>query len=312
MAFGFPPKHREEFKHGYGPEEFFALVAETADALNWGQYPATGNRWVILTKTTFLSWGEEVVVDFEEGVARIESHCSGTQMMDWGKNRRNVERFLAKFQELERTLTPEIIAEREAERQKFLNESEEETAAFLAANEKTSLLSLLKPMRGYLVTPLLMYLNVLVFVLMVASGVHFISPDADSLLNWGANWRPSTLDGQPWRLLTSCFLHFGIVHLLMNMYALVYIGRHLEPVIGSVRFLGSYLLAGVAGSLASLWFNEPTVSAGASGAIFGMYGVMLTLLTAGDKPRHLRNDFVSSIVLFIVYNIINGFLPNSG
>ena len=79
---------------------------------------------------------------------------------------------------------------------------------------------------------------------MAINGVNIMLPDNGSLLNWGANFRPMTLDGQWWRLLTNCFLHIGIFHLLMNMYALLYIGVLLEPLLGRTRFLSAYLLTG--------------------------------------------------------------------
>ncbi len=311
MAFGFPPKYRQDFAHTHSTDEFFSIAAEVAGALGWEHFPISETQGLMMTGGSFSSWGEEVVVELEGAVAHIESRCTGNQVMDWGKNRRNVERFLAKFQELEGAIPAETLARRAAERRASLD-NQELGVNQVARSMRVGLLSLLKPEKGYLVTPLLMHLNVLIFIIMVASGVHFMRPDAESLLAWGANFRPSTMDGQAWRLLSSCFLHFGLLHLLLNMYALVYIGRHLEPIIGSGRFLGGYLLAGVAASLASLLFNEFTVSAGASGAIFGMYGVMLAIMLAKCAPKHMRRDYIASIGIFVVYNLVNGFRPGSG
>ena len=141
---------------------------------------------------------------------------------------------------------------------------------------------------------------------MAITGVNIMLPDNESLLLWGANFRPVTLDGEWWRLISSCFLHIGIFHLLMNMYALLYIGLLLEPYLGKSRFLSAYLITGIAGSAASLYWNELTISAGASGAIFGMYGVFLAMLTTNLIEKSARKALLTSIAVFVGYNLLNG------
>ena len=101
-------------------------------------------------------------------------------------------------------------------------------------------LSALIPREGYFFTPILIDLNIAVFALMVLSGVSFTFPDAESLLKWGANYRQYTLGGQPWRLFTSMFLHFGIIHLAVNMYSLYSLGQMLERFIGKWRFISGF------------------------------------------------------------------------
>jgi rhomboid protease GluP len=147
---------------------------------------------------------------------------------------------------------------------------------------------------------------------MVFSGVHFLSPEADSLLQWGANHRSTTLAGETWRLLTSTFIHIGILHLVLNMYALHFIGILLEPYLGKVRFLAAYIMTGIVASIASIWWQDNTVSAGASGAIFGMYGVFLALLISNLLDKTLKQTMLSSILLFVGYNILYGIRPDSG
>ncbi|MCR6640595.1 MAG: rhomboid family intramembrane serine protease [Sporocytophaga sp.] len=115
-----------------------------------------------------------------------------------------------------------------------------------------------------------------------------------------------TLEGEWWRLITCCFLHIGIFHLLMNMYALLYIGVLLEPLLGRTRFITAYLLTGVTASITSLWWHDLTISAGASGAVFGMYGVFLALLTTNLIEKTARQTLLTSIAVFVGYNLING------
>ncbi|MCC3158284.1 rhomboid family intramembrane serine protease [Hymenobacter sp. 15J16-1T3B] len=172
-------------------------------------------------------------------------------------------------------------------------------------------LGLLRPRRGYVVTPVLIVACLLVFVLMAVNGANLMLPAGEDLLRWGADYGPLTLgEGQWWRLLSSAFVHIGIIHLLLNMYALLNIGLLLEPRIGPVRFGLAYLLAAVGGGLASLWWHDYTVSAGASGAIFGMYGVFLALLTTNVVEAEVRKELLGSITAFVGYNLLFGLAGN--
>lgn len=170
-------------------------------------------------------------------------------------------------------------------------------------------IGLLKPTKDYVFTPVIVYLNILIFVLMVLNGVHPIMPTVESLITWGGNLRGITLDGQQWRLLTSVFLHGGLLHLLFNMYALLYIGGLLETKFGKTRYLFAYIITGLFASIASISFYDNIVSVGASGAIFGMYGLFLALLTLKglNIPKESRKNLITSILFFIGYNLFYGF-----
>jgi len=170
-------------------------------------------------------------------------------------------------------------------------------------------LQLLMPNKDYLFTPIIIYLNILIFVLMAISGVHPISPSVESLINWGGNLREITLGGQPWRLFTSVFLHGGLFHLLLNMYALLHIGGLLESKFGKSNYLFVYISTGIFASIASICINDNIVSIGASGAIFGMYGLFLSMLFLKtlDIPQAHRKNLLSSILFFIGYNLFYGF-----
>jgi rhomboid protease GluP len=166
--------------------------------------------------------------------------------------------------------------------------------------------ALFVPRKGYMVTPILVDLNLAIFLVMAVSGVSLFAPTIQSLIDWGANIRSLTLDGQWWRLITNTFIHIGILHVLLNMYALLYIGVLLEPRLGSVRFIAAYLLTGIVASLTSLYWHPAVVSAGASGAIFGMYGVFLALLTTNFIDKTVRATLMTSIAIFVGYNLLNG------
>src|SRR3974377_1091446 len=124
-------------------------------------------------------------------------------------------------------------------------------------------------------THMIVGLNVLVFLAMVLSGVSPLNPTTEQLKHWGANWGPLSLGSQPWRILTSNYVHVGIVHLAFNMWCLWNLGQLAERILGRLNFVALYTICGLAGSLASLWLHPMVVGAGASGAIFGLAGASL-------------------------------------
>jgi membrane associated rhomboid family serine protease len=121
-----------------------------------------------------------------------------------------------------------------------------------------------------LVMPALFAVNLLVFVMMAGAGT-----EADALVSWGASFGPRTTNGEWWRLLSSLFVHTGLLQLVVNGAALVQLGLILERLVGHVTFAAVYVAAGVLASLVSLSDYPMAVSTGASGAIFGLYGLLL-------------------------------------
>jgi membrane associated rhomboid family serine protease len=162
------------------------------------------------------------------------------------------------------------------------------------------------------VTPAIVGVNVLVFVLMAAFGVSPVEPDIDAMIAWGADWGPRTAHGEPWRLLTSCFLHFGFVHIGLNMWVLWDAGRITERLFGNHAFLALYLLAGLGGSAVSLAWNPLVVSAGASGAVFGVYGALLAFVKGGGThlPKATLKRLQKSGIGFVIYNVGFGLLAS--
>jgi membrane associated rhomboid family serine protease len=154
-------------------------------------------------------------------------------------------------------------------------------------------------------------INVGVFVLMsLAGGFALTSVDPQVLLAFGA--KQNTLIAQQheyWRLITSIFIHIGIIHLFLNNYALWIIGQEIERIYGSARFVILYLTTGVVGSLGSYYFNPDATSAGASGSIFGLFGVMAAFAFRYRKeiPEFLSRDIKRRIIPIIAINLIFGF-----
>jgi len=136
-------------------------------------------------------------------------------------------------------------------------------------------------------TAALLAANVAVFAAMLARGAGLWHSPNDVQLAWGANFGPATRDEEWWRLGTATFLHFGIAHLAINMWALWDSCRLVERLYGHWRLLAVYGAGGVAGNLCSLFAQgDRAVSGGASGAIFGVYGALLAWLWRERRQVH--------------------------
>ena len=128
---------------------------------------------------------------------------------------------------------------------------------------------------------LLIGLNVAYFLAMVIRGVDMIHPSTVDLLRWGADLGLLTLSGQWWRVLTAMFVHVGAVHLLMNMLSLWIIGRWVELWLGGRWMLFVYMVTGLFAGLASSRWQYDVPSAGASGAVLGLFGVFWGMVLRG-------------------------------
>jgi rhomboid protease GluP len=159
------------------------------------------------------------------------------------------------------------------------------------------------------VTIALVALNVLVFASGALSGVPLLDPSPDALGPWGANIGPLTADGQAWRTVSSAFVHFGLVHLVVNMIALADLGRVAERLFGSGAFLLIAVASGAVGAAVSVAWNPWVHSAGASGAVFGVLGALLAyaLRPATRVPAGVLRTQAIVVAAFVLFTVVIGF-----
>ncbi len=158
-------------------------------------------------------------------------------------------------------------------------------------------------------TYILIGINIVVYLLMVVHGVSGWSPTAAQILHWGANRGANEiLYGQWWRLLTATFVHVGIIHIATNMWCLWNLGLLGEPLLGAFGMMGVYALTGIAGNLLSSAVNPGIVGAGASGAVFGIAGILILLLNGPHLPfpREELKRLRRSVIYFAVINLAIG------
>ncbi len=165
------------------------------------------------------------------------------------------------------------------------------------------------------VTTLLLISFIGLFIIQLLTGVDANNPSTEQLLNWGANALPYTLGDEPWRLLSSGFLHIGLMHLLFNSFAMYFFGQIAEPMFGSAKFLALFLLAIVGGNVLNnqvTWqaiidgSGQPGLSAGASG---GIMGIGAALLVAAFFKMSVNGMVLNlkSLVIIMGINLVYGF-----
>jgi len=149
--------------------------------------------------------------------------------------------------------------------------------------------------------------NVAMFAVELACGASPIAPSSQQLLELGASWPSLTLNGEWWRLGSSMFLHFGVIHIALNM-ACLYQARVVEQLYGRVGFLTIYLIAGLGGGIASLIAGPDGVTAGASGAVFGVYGAFgaFLVLRRSQIEADSWKRTARSLGSFLVLNLVVG------
>ncbi len=166
------------------------------------------------------------------------------------------------------------------------------------------------------VTGMIILLNVAVFLVLSGKfGAGWITTASmDPYIRFAASNASATTNGEWWRLLVSMFVHFGVIHLGMNMWALYNLGELMEQLSGKFLYALTYLACGLGGGFASMiWHGDKVWSAGASGAIFGILGATLGYIIRQKKalPPSVYQPILRSTLVFAAYNLFYGFAGKS-
>lgn len=165
------------------------------------------------------------------------------------------------------------------------------------------------------ITCLLLISFVGLYIIQIVTGVDANNPSSQDLITWGANALPFTMVDEPWRLISSAFLHIGLMHLLFNAFAMYFFGQVAEPMFGHGKFLLIFLLSAVGGTLLNNYVTwqaildntgRPGLSAGASGGIMGLGAALLVAalfkMSAAGMVLNLR-----SLAFIMGINLVYGF-----
>jgi rhomboid protease GluP len=156
----------------------------------------------------------------------------------------------------------------------------------------------------------LLFANVLLFIAAALGGAGWFIPNAAIEVAAGSNLGPLTTHGEWWRLITALFVHFGIVHLLFNVWALAAFGALSERLLGITSFVFVYFVSGVAANLASITLRPNIDTAGASGAIFGILGALLAVYWRNKRtlPFTVVRSEGTAVIIFASFALLGGFL----
>ena len=151
--------------------------------------------------------------------------------------------------------------------------------------------------------------NIVMYLVVAIAGGHWFDIPPAVLVHWGANWGGLTIGHDWWRLVTSMFLHGGLIHLVVNMLSLLFLGRVAHLRFGRGAFLASYFVSGIAGSLVSLAVDPNRVSVGASGAIFGLAGALFaSTFTRNPDLLEANKRFRMELLKVLGFNLVFGAL----
>lgn len=334
MAFGISPRKVTIIPLGdYSADYYLTLLYHAFKNLGWRISYFTRDGIIGYTPISWQSYAEEVSARIEGNNVVIKSECVGYQFFftDYGKNTKNLELLLdGEIEYVEYHL------------KENLHETTQQLIDSVPDNQFITLYdppmgckeqlhdfwAAFTPKSGYWITPIVVLTNIAAFVLthIVMTALFFAdlleavkrnsgSSNSDYFKNFsnrienlylsvGFSSRTPVLSGEVWRLVTSVFSHFTLLHLAGNMVVLIYIGSLIESKLGKWNYLLLYLLTGICASITSVVWHDHKVAAGASGAIFGLFGILLALLSTRFYEVNARRALLVSTAIFVAYSII--------
>lgn len=321
IAWGYSPKIENYIPLGEFPADKYLIVAAQAiENLGWKLSHVSEVGIIAYTPISLQSYSEEISIKVVNNFAVVKSECVGIQLWfnDYGKNAINLEKFFHEFEYVEFHLKDiwEESLEKFHEFARTQDKEYFEKAPLTAKNKIKNIFYLFLPQHNYRVTPLLIILNIVFFVVKFIISLFyfkFIVLNKQSIASIeniyfyvGGNNRELVLNGQFWRLITHQFVHGSFFHLFFNMYALAYIGLMVEHKLGIRKYLTIYLLSGICGGVLSLFFHLEGYMVGASGAIMGLFGAFIALLISNAFEKNATRALLISTVSVTLLMLISG------
>lgn len=318
MAWGISPKKSASVPLGdFGTDKYLAIVYQALENLNWKVSYADENGLIAFTPISWESYSEQITVRIKNGIAHIKSECVGYQafLYDYGKNEKNIDTLITEIEYAAFHFKSDEEKNIQNFKENFYQHPEInlEYTPLGAKDKFTHLGSIFVPRKNYQIVPLLIMINCIVYLLqrtlLLAFTTAYRELANSSARNFYTDYnnfaskilggieRNIVLNGEYWRLLTTCFSHSSLSHLISNMLFLAYIGSIIEGRVGKWNFLGLYIMTGICASLASIGYRYEGMGVGASGAILGLFGVFLAYLSTNFFDKKARTAFLISIAL---------------
>lgn len=301
MALGWKTQYEKRLsRDGFSNWEIFVLAQRACEELDW-EFLIVDEKTFTATTPTHWTLSEQIikiVVDNDE--VTFESQSESLDLYEAGRNKRNIEdQLLPAFKRAKKHVPyEELQAAANALKVEILKQIN--TGSRIASERITF------GLKNHVATFTLVAINLLVFAIMAIRKVDYLNPSVADIVAWGGSLRFNVAGGEWWRLITSIFVHIGIFPLLVNMFGLYFIGLMAEPLLGKFKFLIAYLSTGVISSLVSIVWVEEGVTAGASGAIFGLYGLLLAFATTNYINKKFSKVWLIGTLAYAVFNIVMG------
>ena len=282
---------------GFSNWEIFSIAEKACKKLEWEYLVVDEKTFTASTPPNWTLTEEVISIEVKEDKVIFKSQSESIDLYEAGRNKKNIEdTFYPLFKDIQSTIK---IEELRADATVLKNES----LAQIKSGSRVDSEKVSFGFAGHQITFFLLLLNAIWFGVMYIKGVDMKYPSPEDITKWGGNTKDLVASGEWWRLLSNLFVHIGIWSLLVNLFGLYFIGVMVESILGRIKFLIAYLCCGILGSLASLYFSGEGVTAGASGAIAGMYGVFIAFATTNYINKKFNWIWAAGLLLFAAFNI---------
>ncbi|MBA4139202.1 MAG: rhomboid family intramembrane serine protease [Segetibacter sp.] len=301
MPFGWKTEYEKKVPaNGLSNWEIFAIAKEACRNLDWEYLVVDEHTFTATTPTNWTLTEEIITIQPEKEKILFKSKSENIELLEARHNQKNIEEeLLPAFNKVRKDWSATQL-------QNAATAIQTETLKQLTTGNRVDSGKITFGFKDHEVTFLLIALKLIVFTTMAINGVSAINPVAGDILKWGGCLKAYVTGGEWWRLISAIFAHKGVVDLLVSMAALYFIGLMVESILGKAKFLIAFLCAGMLGNLAGImWYNE-TVIAGASGAVFGLYGVFLAFATTAYINKQFPKGWLLSILSYVIFSVVIG------
>lgn len=297
--------HSRSFRSDLSDTQVFGTLIMALKNLEWNlATDLLPDQWIAETGIAGASNNERIEFIKDEFEYVIVSESIGDTALHEAENESNTELLLGEMKKIWGTESP---ADLQKAYDSLLKRVSNQRASFFSITGISQMLRDQFSFReGGSVTIFLVLLNMAVFAAMAIAGFGFFEMDSVKLIQWGGNYTLRTVSGEYWRLVTNTFMHGGFSHLVFNLYGLFIGGLAAEELLGKRRFVVAYLTCAIFASAVSLVMHDEVLSVGASGAIFGCFGLVLGVASTKTLLREERNKLLAGFGIFVALSLISG------
>lgn len=297
MALGWKTTFEKRIpRNGISNWEIFAIAAQACTQLEW-EFLVVDEFSFTATTPTHWTLSQEIITIKPEGEEIVfKSQGESLELYEAGRNQKNIEEHLL----------PAFIGLRDKMGADKIGNAAESLKKETLSQLQTGRVSGEKitfGIKDHEVTFFLILANIVLYFIMIYRGVDVYNPLPKDITLWGGNVKEFVAAGEWWRLVTNLFVHVGVQFLMVSLIGLYFIGIMVETVLGKVKFLIGYLTTGALASLASIYFAANGVTAGASGAIAGLYGILIAFATTGYVNKKFNKIWFLGVMAYLVFAI---------